>query len=656
MDLLKNNKRFSFKLDGAEGFSVAHTVHTEQTEDLLSTMYEFEGGLRITNVAKKYGNFGAYEWVNYIENIGNEPTGIISELFDCDITLPIEHEEPYRGVAYMPDIKTATKIYAPAGSSGTRFEFSCEIDELRGHWPKNHILPGQSRHYATSGGRSSNNEHAPFFNIHKNGKGYIFAIGWTGQWNCDITRDTDTVTVKTKIEDTNFRVLPGEKFRTSSVVLLPYEGDIADSQNIWRRLVKNHFSLIGKEGRDEHGPLCTGLWGGLETNSCLDKIKNIKEQALPFEYVWMDAGWFGDSLPTPDEYEGDWWQHTGNWNPSKATHPDGLCDVSRAAHEAGMKYLLWFEPERVRANVPIVSEHPEYFLKAGGGDPNNYLLDLGNESAWNYCFDMLCDIIEKLDINCYRQDFNFEPLGYWRTNDTDDRRGISEIKHINGMYRLWDALLEKFPHLIIDNCASGGRRIDIETLRRSIPLWRSDLQCPANFDIEGTQNHTLGFGTWMPYSGTGSGRPYDEYRIRSAYSPAMTTNYFYSDKEKYDNMEEKYAFIKKYTQEYLRVRPYLSEDFYPLTELSVTNDTWCAYQFHDPSQGDGIVQIFRRENSPYDRATLSLRGLCPESEYVFSDADGGEFAASGKDILENGLEFVINKKRCAKLYFYRKVK
>ena len=654
MDLLKNNKRFSFKLDGKDAFSALFSVKEEEKENELITVYDFEGGLRITNIATKYNDFGAYEWVNYLENTGSEPTGVISELFDCDISLPLEHEEPYRGVAYMPDVKTATKIYAPAGSSGTRFEFSCDIDELCGHWPKHHILVGQSKHFATSGGRSSNNEHAPFFNIHKNGKGYILAIGWTGQWNCDISRESDSLGIKTKIEDTLFKLLPGEKIRTSSVVILPYEGDFIASQNIWRRLVKTHFSLIGRDGRDKNGPLCAGLWGGLETSSCLSKINTIKDQKLPFEYIWMDAGWYGiNTAPTPDEYEGDWHEHTGDWRPSKITHPDGLCEVTKAVHDADMKYVLWFEPERVRRNVPIVSEHPEYFIEFSL-ENDNLLLDLGNDDAWNWCFEMLCGIIENLRIDCYRQDFNFEPLCYWRTKDTPDRRGISEIRHINGMYRLWDALLERFPQLIIDNCASGGRRIDIETLRRSIPLWRSDLQCPANYDIEGTQNHTRGFSLWMPYSGTGAGRNCDEYRIRSAYSPAMTTGYFYSDKEKYDNMEEKYAFIRKYIHEYLRVRPYLSEDFYPLTELSVKNDSWCAYQFHRPSQDDGIVQVFCRENSPYESASFRLRGICEDGEYVFEDADGGAFTVNGKELAQKGLHLEIKEKRKAKIYFYRK--
>ncbi len=97
---------------------------------------------------------------------------------------------------------------------------------------------------------------------------------------------------------------------------------------------------------------------------------------------------------------------------------------------------------------------------------------------------MLKEHISELKPDCLRIDFNFSPLPFWRENDAQDRNGITEIKYINAFYRLWNILPDQFPNLIIDNCASGGRRIDIETLKRSVPLWRSDLVCPANYSVK----------------------------------------------------------------------------------------------------------------------------------------------------------------------------
>ena len=88
-------------------------------------------------------------------------------------------------------------------------------------------------------------------------------------------------------------------------------------------------------------------------------------------------------------------------------------------------------------------------------------------------------------MRCYRQDYNTGMLTeYGELTDGENRKGITEIKHIMGLYRLWDTLLSRFPNLVIDNCASGGRRIDIETLSRSIAFFRSDYQCEFNSHAE----------------------------------------------------------------------------------------------------------------------------------------------------------------------------
>ena len=110
--------------------------------------------------------------------------------------------------------------------------------------------------------------------------------------------------------------------------------------------------------------------------------------------------------------------------------------------------------------------------------------------------------------------------------------------------------------------------------------------------------------------------------------------------------------MKKYSDEYLRVRPYFSEDFYPLTEVSDKLDTWCGWQFHNAEKNEGIVQIFRREESPYECASFALRGLIPEDTYIFTDADGGEFEVTGDELLSGNLKIAISEKRKAKLYFY----
>ena len=60
------------------------------------------------------------------------------------------------------------------------------------------------------------------------------------------------------------------------------------------------------------------------------------------------------------------------------------------------------------------------------------------------------------------------PLDFWRGNDPPDRQGMTEIRYIEGLYALWDEPRGRHPGLLIDDCASGGRRIDLEMISRSV--------------------------------------------------------------------------------------------------------------------------------------------------------------------------------------------
>lgn len=654
MDFLEQDRKFDFCYGEIPFRDCSFTVTKSEEGNTVTTVYLFSDGLKVTNITKKYEEFGALEWVNWFENTADSETQIISGLYDCSVTLPMEWEDDWKRSAYMPNPKTDTVIYNPSGSTFTEKEFYVEIDELEGDRYRHHIVPGMTKEYQPFGGRSSDTT-APFFHVSKNGKGFLFAVGWTGQWKCAITRNNESITVKSGIEDVSFRLYPGEKIRTSSFLLMPAEGDFITCQNRWRKLLKKEFSLIGSPGRDSFGPLCAGIWGGMKTESVMKRLEMIKQYDLPFEYIWMDAGWYGeDTQPTPNEYEGDWSAHTGDWRISRHVHPNGLKDVTEAVHAAGKKFLLWIEPERVVYNTPTAVQHPEYFLVS---ETKTWykLLNLGEEQAWQYCYRTLSELVRELKLDCLRQDYNMNnTLPYWRENDRFDRKGLTEIKYIMGLYRLWDALLDEFPHLLIDNCASGGRRIDIETIRRSIPLWRSDYQCAANYPAKGAQIHHMTFNTWIPYSGTSSGRIYDTYQIRSAYTNAMTTNYTFSETDSFGDDPDKMKWLKKHLNEYLKVRPYFTEDLYYLTEPSERTDMWSAVQFDRPEQHDGVIQVFRREDSPFESASFQLGGMDEEAEYLLTDADTGETNTLSGKMLKNGFTVTMPEKRSAKIYFYCK--
>lgn len=351
--------------------------------------------------------------------------------------------------------------------------------------------------------------------------------------------------------------------------------------------------------------------------------------------------------------------HVGNWQINPAAHPDGLRPISEAANRIGMQFLLWVEPERAIVGTPLAREHPEWFL--GELKENaNILFNLGLPEARDYLINFISSLIETQGIGLYRQDFNFDPLPYWRAADAADRQGISEIRYIEGLYAFWDELLRRHPGLIIDNCASGGRRIDLETISRSIPLWRSDWQCSPENDPTGGQVHGMGLSSWIPLHGTGTWGSVqtnpegDTYRVRSAYGPALQFSAFPYE---YTPILADYPWDWHRTRlaEYLRARPLFRGDYYPITEVTAAQDLWAAYQMHRPDLNEGFVLAFRRPKAFYCAGMLHLHGLDPEAEYELEDADSGRRESiNGKTLIENGIRVDLPEPRSSRMLFYKK--
>jgi alpha-galactosidase len=652
-----NSNLFSFKYD-EKNIKDVHCKKTVRVEDGKSiTEFLFDDGLKVTNILTDLG--GAYDWVTWYENTADNGSKMLSEIYDCDVEIPFEYDALPKSRAFIAD-GVNTLVFNPTGSIWADNEFTCETEKFAVYNRRfASIFPGEKKEYITNGGRSSD-PHLPFFDINRADKGVIFAVGWTGQWFCRLERDDENIRIITGIENTNFYLKPHEKIRTSSVMMFTYDNGQNTAHNKLRSIIRKHYSQIGQYGREKHAPFSCNLWGGLDSETAIRRINKISEEKLGYEYLWIDAGWYGNSkLPCPNEFEGDWANHVGDWNINKNYHPDEFRDVAKTITDNGLKFLLWFEPERVFEGTSIAEKHPEWLLKRINNNGNIdvcSLLNLGNDEARQWCFEMLKAKISALDIRCYRQDFNFEPLYYWRQADEPGRNGIHEIKHIMGMYTLWDALLNEFPNLIIDNCASGGRRIDIETLKRSTPLWRSDYQCPANHDPDVAQNHTLGISWWLPFNGTAIGRLVgDVYRMRSCYTTALGNGFIYSSYE--DDKEikpETFDWLRKYNAEYKVIREYMEHDYYPLTEAGTDKDKWCATQFDIPEEGKGVILAFRREKSPFDSAWFKLGNIDAEKIYTFTDSDSGEEKSiNGAELIKNGLNVVINEKRSSRIIFYK---
>ncbi len=606
--------------------------------DLTSVLDE---GVSVRLEKKDYPEYNAVEWVLYFENNSDKDSGIFSDILDCDTLLPLSIPTPPRS-GYMPTEGNVCVISMRGTVNGTYYWENNKTAATEFGFDYEYLDKRKTRRFANTTGRSSDGT-MPFFDITASGSGYIAAIGWTGDWKAEFTKCDNGVSIKTGLKETHFYLKPGEKIRTTSILIMQYSEN-EDKHNKFRRLVKNHFSHKACTDSKRDGLMAFELWGGITSEEMVKRIEELASHDIKFEDIWIDAGWYGSCTKCDEGFSGDWSMHTGEWEVNTRVHPDEFLEVKKAAEKAGMRLMLWFEPERAVKGTKILAEHPEWFMTLEG---NNFaILDYGNEEAFDYVLSTLKDYTRKLNLSCYRQDFNVSLTEYFKKYDDDNRRGITEIKHITGMYRLWDALHEEFPELIIDNCSSGGRRIDIESIRRAVAFFRSDYQCNFNENSEVLQTHNSNISCYLPYNGCTSKTKSDDYAIRSAYSSSYGGAFYNTVFQTMD--ENDFAWAKRMTDEYRRLRKYMSCDFYNLASRVFDTTSWAVWQYHDPSSNSGIVMAFRRSESPFPTSEITLRGLCENVEYTFTNLNTNETFKSTPT-----LKITLPEKRSSVIFEYK---
>lgn len=633
---------FSFVYDGksSDDFIRSWTYSGKMLKSddphIVKYCYTYESkamGLKVVCEVDGYTDFDAVKWVLHFTNTGSDNSRTLKEVKAIDVDLRYSSGGTF-------------KLHSAEGNHISKADFH----------PRTRVMDiGEKYQIAPEGGRSSEVAF-PFFNIESPAnQGVMFSIGWTGTWLADfVKKDAQTFSIQTGMKRFESYLKAGESIRTPSVSLLFWKGkDRMTGHNKFRRFVLAHQSRK-IDGEYAKYPLSSGFnyrdpapcteYSCLTEEYAIAMIRRYTQFGLFPEVYWLDAGWYTGAA---DFENGKSWANTvGNWTVDKERFPRGLKPIADEAHKAGAKFMVWFEPERVIRGTQWPTEHPEWMLDIPDSNEGTYLLfDLGNEEARVWMSEYIAQMIRENGIDYYRQDFNMQPDIYWEANDEPGRAGMKEIRHIEGLYAFWDYLLETFPNMLIDNCASGGRRLDLETISRSAPLWRSDYY--HYDDPDGYQGHTYGLNFFLPLHGTGILQT-DRYSFRSSISSALIYNWKITDKE------VSYIDMQHCLKEYTEVRPYFFEDYYPLVGIEdLTRDhIWIAYQLHRPADHSGIVVAFRREKSAEQSITVQLLGLDPNKTYTIRNFDNDvKLTKTGKE-LADGFTLTLDQPRSSMLLHY----
>ncbi len=595
--------------------------------------------LEVRCVLVEYRDFPTVEWTLYFRNQGKTDTPVIESICALDTVFCGTGQGDFVLHHNRGDL-CAPNSYEPLVTTLTA---GCDL------------------RFAPVGGRPSNVEW-PYYNLQFPGrKGVIIALGWPGQWMSQFSSAEDSVRVRGGQQFTHFVLHPGEEVRSPLVAMQFYQGDWTNAQNVWRRWMLAH-NLPGMDGRAPRPVLAAPL--PLDSSQRLDKetIDRWAEERIQMDYLWRDAGWY--------PMGSDGWCRVGTWEEDKSRYPDGLRAITDYAESKGMKSIVWFEPERVSPETELHESPREWLLEVRKGKKRyrrhgsqygadsswimreayrNQLMDddklfnLGNPEARSYLTELLSEKIKAFSLDVLRIDFNIGPLEFWLGNDSPDRLGMTEIRYVEGFLGLMDDLRARYPGMLIDSCSSGGRRVDLETMRRALPFLISDYEGNAVAD----QCHNYGFSMWIPFHEKAAA--IDAYSFRSALSPMLVLVWDIRNRDL--NVEPGRSLIAQWR----RVANYvLFGDMYTLTPYSTKDDVWMAWQYHNPDVGEGVVQAFRRSEAVSDRIELRLRSLEKAKRYEVTNLDTQEtIHLSGRELMGRGLLVTIPSPAQAALIAYK---
>lgn len=315
-------------------------------------------------------------------------------------------------------------------------------------------------------GNWSTKEYLPmgYLENKETGTGLFWQIEHNGSWHWEISDQCGHLYLQlsgpTEQESHWYRVLkPGDVFQSVPVCAgVSRDGfdDAIGSLTRYRRLIR-------RKNKDNEtlgiifNDYMNCLWGDPETEKELPMIEAAADAGC--EYYCIDAGWYAD---------GDWWDGVGEWLPSGKRFPGGIKEVLDKIREKGMIPGLWLEPEVMGIHCAKADQVPDdwFFMRHGRRvyDRSRYQLDFRNPQVCEYVDQVIDRLVKEYGAGYIKVDYNIEPGIGTQTDGGGYGDGLLEHERA---YLAWlDRVFSRYPELILENCSSGGLRMDYALLSR----------------------------------------------------------------------------------------------------------------------------------------------------------------------------------------------
>jgi len=520
-----------------------------------------------------------------------------------------------------------------------------------------HDLPPGGFHLESRYGWSGHG--APFFVLRNNvtGQHFVGALAWSGNWLLNLHSDPVRSVEATAwfsfgpSSPGPLRVIePGETIETPAVHLGCVDGDLdAAVQAYHEHARRSVLPVIPPERRN----LVTwNHWSYTNDELSEESLRHEVDVAaeLGAEVFVVDAGWYADKGL-------GWHPLVGDWDEGNRI-ACGLAGIFDFARSQGLKCGLWIDIERIGTESRIAQEHPEWLTTLYGDVPLT-AVNTAIPEACQYIESKLIEVIERYRLDLFRLDRN---VHVWE-NAQNLREGYLEnitFRHYEFVHAMYRRLRERFPHLIMENCAGGGGRHDLGMMGLFDYTQATDWsRPPRSLRVFNGMSMALPPERVMSFGGVGQDghhRADLDFILRSlifghVYISGICPPRAPRNPAQLAQARHALDLYKAF------IRPMLptSRLYHHTPELpGLEPASWCVWELVSEDRAQAAVGLFRLAGPAADEYVLRLRGLEQGREYeVTFDNTGSSATMSGRQLTHEGLTVRLAKPMSSELLIVR---
>lgn len=423
----------------------------------------------------------------------------ITEILLKDKVYPFFVKQCYKAYKNSDVIGTWVEVTNQEKKPVTMYKFASAFMPVRrgdnwlthfhGTWGAENMLQeerltdGQKIIKNEDGVRNTTNEN-PSFMLTLDGKpqeetGHVFgaSLAWSGNYTLKLDVDNNRI-IKIYAginEDASYYTLDPKKTFVTPEFAMTYsttgKGGVSRNFHRWARMYKLSHA-------DSDRDILLNSWEGVyfkvDQEVMAQMMKDMSQ--LGGELFVMDDGWFGDKYPRDGGSTS-----LGDWVVCKKKLPQGIEGLIASAKKCGIKFGLWIEPEMVNSKSELYEKHPDWIICQDNRTPTTgrggtqMILDLSNPKVQDFVFGVVDNLMTNYpEIAYIKWDANASIMNYGSYYLPKDRQSHLYIEYHKGLNNVLERIRTKYPHLLMQACASGGSRVNYGLLPYFGEFWTSD--------------------------------------------------------------------------------------------------------------------------------------------------------------------------------------